>query len=169
MVTKFKFNVVQVKAHFSKVFCNDFGNFKGLFFQALVIFVAHNAENNKCVFGNQRVAFGIIFESGFNIAAFNSGAVSNVIAITADEAAGCFQTADNFQAFAEYGTGKNFHGSVFNVSTYIVRFNAFFFEDFKEMDGGFEVSFADTFNGQADAVFARVEYTVFAGAVIFKF
>ena len=48
-------------------------------------------------------------------------------------------------------------------------FNAFFFEDFKEMDGGFEVSFADTFDGQADAVFARVEYTVFAGAVIFKF
>ncbi len=37
------------------------------------------------------------------------------------------------------------------------------------MDRGFEVGFADAFDGQADAVFARVEYAVLAGAVIFKF
>jgi hypothetical protein len=43
-------------------------------------------------------------------------------------------------------------------------FDACFFQNFKEVDRGFQVCFADTFNGQADAVFTRIENAVFAGA-----
>ena len=145
------------------------GNFQGLSFHAFEHFAGHNAKSFQAFAGYQGVTFFVVFEGGFYIAAGQFGAVSNVIAITTDEAAGCFQAADNFQAFAENFCRKNFHGSFFNVSAYIVSFNASFFENFKEEDGSFQVCSANAFDGEAYSVFARIKNAVFAGAIIFKF
>ena len=128
----------------------------------------HYPERDKPVLGDERIAFGVVFESHFNVG-IQIRAFFDIFAVTAVKTANGFVAADDFQPFAEHLRGEHFHRRVFQVGAHKMSLYARRIDFFKEIDRHPEIDVAHAFDGKPDRIFAGIEHAVLSGAVVFEF
>ena len=135
--------------------------------------VPSDLESNEAFTGYERVALFVVLEGAFNVAAFKGSTVLDIFAVSANEAARCNQTADNFETaaaeiLAEAFCGENFHGSLIDICAHVVGLDTSFLEHFEIVNRGLEVCLTDTVDGETYGVFTGIENAVLAGAIVLE-
>ena len=103
-----------------------------------------------------------------NVAALEDGAVCDILAVAANEAAGSNEAADDLKAVTEYLAGENLHGNLVEVCGYVVSLDASLLQKLEVVNRGLEISLTDTVDGESNAVLAGIKLSVLAGAIVLE-